>query len=104
MRFLISDFLCTDITPLPLVAKKRSAQPNPSESRRRLRQLEAARCEGFIFASHVAEDHPTNPRPSADMQKAMSCGNLTKLLELTSLQGQAAERLAEMAHTLVTPG
>ena len=37
----------------------------------------------------------------SDMQEAMSCGNLKKLLELTSLQGQAAERLAEMTGCIV---
>ena len=30
------------------------------------------------------------------MQEAMSCGNLKKLLELTSLQGQAAEMTGGM--------
>ena len=37
----------------------------------------------------------------SDMQEAMSRGNLKKLLELTSLQGQAAERLAEMTGGMV---
>ena len=58
---------------------------------------------------HVAED-TIPPMPTlvprelsewmedrqSDMQEAMSCGNLKKLLELTSLQGQVAERHAEM--------
>ena len=39
----------------------------------------------------------------SDMQEAMSRGNLKKLLELTSLQGQAAERLAEMTGGMEFP-
>ena len=38
----------------------------------------------------------------SDMQEAMSWGNLKKLLELTSLHGQAAERLAEMTGGMVS--
>ena len=67
-----------------------------------------------LSVPHVAED-TIPPMPTlvprelsewmedrqSDMQEAMSCGNLKKLLELTSLQGQAAERLAEMTGGMV---
>ena len=76
--------------------------------------VERPRVRQRLSVPHVAED-TIPPMPTlvprelsewmedrqSDMQEAMSCGNLKKLLELTSLRGQAAERLAEMTGGMV---
>ena len=70
--------------------------------------VERPRVRQRLSAPHVSEDVippmptlvPREDRQS-DMQEVMSSGNLKKLLELTSLQGQAAEKLAEITGGMV---
>ena len=76
--------------------------------------VERSRVRQRLSAPHVSED-VIPPMPTlvprelsewmedrqSDMQEAMSSRNLKKLLELTSLQGQAAKKLAEMTGCMV---